>query len=269
MTRSQTQAISQLHPNEEIVRALHSIQHLLVQHQLQWHDIGRNPDCQFTSFIHAAEKTVPDHDAIMRVRRAVKSWLFAHQPSFVESTTEWQDQVKAFGFGTELRKQGNEHSLRAMAVCFSNRINLIAVSTSGHHIEQYNPPDNIQHQKEIWLLYMKLEHTRHYLSTTKIQNLAPTIPPPPPPTTRGANGTSARARRATGSTEPINDPAMAVGSSSRVAVSVPVMQTPSESQGASQDSQPISHSEDIFANIHLVQGDFVHRLIQNGALKFL
>ena len=97
--------------------------------------------------------------------------------------------------------------------------------------------------------------------------MALSIPPPPPPTTRGANGNSARARRATGSSEPINDAALAVGASSRVADSLPAMQTPSVSQGASQDSQPII--EDIFANIHHVQGDFVHRLIQNGALKFL
>jgi len=229
---------------------------LLVQHQLQWHDIGRNPDCQFASFLHAAEETVPDHDAIMRVRRAVKSWLFAHKPSYVESTTAWQDQNKAFGFATEQRKQGNEYSLRAMASCFSTRINLITVSTSGHHIQEYFPLDNIQHKKEIWLLYMNFEHTRHYLSTTKIQNLVPTIPPPPPPTTRAENGTSARARPATGSTEPIDDPAQAVGSSSRVAVSAPARQTSSALQGESQNSQPISNSEDIFANINYVEGDF-------------
>ena len=142
-------------------------------------------------------------------------------------------------------------------------------NSSGHHIQEYCPPDNIQPTKEIWLICMHFVHTRHYLSTTKIQNLAPTIPPLSTPTLRGANGTSARARRATGSTEPINDLAQAVGSSSRVTVSVRARQTPSALQGASQDSQPISISEDIFANIHYVQGDFVHRLIQNGALKFL
>jgi hypothetical protein len=112
---------------------------------------------------------------------------------------------------------------------------------------------------------MDLENTCHYLST--IQEMALSIPPPPPPTTRGVNGNSGRVRRTTGSLEPINDPALEVGSRSRVADSVPVMETPSASQGASQDSEPIF--EDIFENIHHVQNDFVHRLIQNGALKFL
>ena len=93
------------------------------------------------------------------------------------------------------------------------------------------------------------------------------IPPPPPSTTREANGNSARSRRATGFSEPINDPARTVGSSSRAVHSVPEMQTPNTPQGASQDSQPII--EDIFENIQHVQGDFVYRLIQNGALKFL
>ena len=93
------------------------------------------------------------------------------------------------------------------------------------------------------------------------------IPPPPPPTRRGANGNPARFRRATGSSESINDPDLSVGSSSRVYDSVPVRQTPRATQGAFQDSQPII--EDIFANINHVQGDFVRRLIQNGALKFL
>jgi hypothetical protein len=40
------------------------------------------------------------------------------------------------------------------------------------------------------------------------------------------------------------------------------MQTPSASQGASQDSQ--AFIEDIFADINHVQGDFVHR--QNSTL---
>ena len=48
---------------------------------------------------------------------------------------------------------------------------------------------------------------------------------------------------------------------------VPSAQTPSNSQGTSQDPQTIS--EDIFANIQNVQGGFVHRLIQNGALNFI
>ena len=117
--------------------------------------------------------------------------------------------------------------------------------TTGHHIKQYNPPENIQHLQEVWLIYMDLENTRHFLSTTP--DTALSIPPPPPSTTRSVHGNSARSRRATGSSEPINDPAMEVGSSSRVADSVPEMQTSSASQGVSQEAQPIT--EDIFANI--------------------
>jgi hypothetical protein len=202
----------------------------------------------------------------MAFRKACKNWLLAHPPPLVVSATDWRHQIMSFGFGeTKIRKQGNEHSLRGLAGAFSTRINVIVVTTSGHHIQQYNPPENIQHLQELWLIYMDLENTRHYLST--IPDMALSIPPPPPPTRRGANGNPARSRRATGSSESINDPALAVGSSSRVVDSVPARQTPSATQGASQDSQPII--EDIFANINHVQGDFVHRLIQNGALKFL
>ena len=144
-----SQAILQLHPNEEIARALHSILPLLAQHQLQWHDFGRNPDCQFSIFLHASQGTVPDLEVIMEVRRAVRNWLYVHPPPFVESESTWIDQNKAFDFATEQRKQGNQHSLRAMPSCFSTRINLITVSTSGHHIQEYVPSDNIQHKKEI------------------------------------------------------------------------------------------------------------------------
>jgi hypothetical protein len=87
-TRSQHQAIFQLQSNEEIAYALHSTQHLLAQHQLQWHDLARNPDCQFASFIHASEEQVPDHEGIIQVRRSVRNCLFPHQPSFVDSVTE-------------------------------------------------------------------------------------------------------------------------------------------------------------------------------------
>jgi hypothetical protein len=161
----------------------------------------------------------------------------------------------AFGFATELRKQGNEHSLCAMAACFTTRINLITVSTSGHHIQEYCPPGNIQPTKEIWMLYMNLEHTRHYLSTTKIYNLAPTLPPFSTPSRRGANGSVAGTRRATSSTELPNGHTPAVRSSSRVAASVPAALNPIGSQEVSQVSQPIT--EDIFENIQHVQGDFV------------
>jgi hypothetical protein len=72
----------------------------------------------------------------------------------------------------------------------------------------------------------------------------------------------------TNSTELTNDQTTtAVGSSSRVAVSVPAALNPIVSQEASQVSSPIT--EDIFENIQHVQGDFVDCLIQNGALKFL
>jgi hypothetical protein len=219
LTRSVSQVISQLHPNEDIARALHSILPLLTQHQLQWHDFGRNPDCQFVSFIHSSEEKVPEHEQIMQVRRAVRSWLLSHQLSLVDSATEWRDKVKAFGFATELRRQGNEHSLCTMAACFTTRINLITVSTSGHHIQEYC--DNIQTTKEIWILYMNLEHTHHYLSTTKIHNLVPTLPPFSTPSRRGANGSLAGTRRATSSTELPNGHTPAVRSSSRVSASVP------------------------------------------------
>jgi hypothetical protein len=37
LTRAQSQAILQLHPNKEIASALHPVLPLLAQHQLQWH----------------------------------------------------------------------------------------------------------------------------------------------------------------------------------------------------------------------------------------
>jgi hypothetical protein len=51
--------------------------------------------------------------------------------------------------------------------------------------------------------------------------------------------------------------------------------TPLQSSGRRQPTclkarrEPISISEDIFENIHYVEGDFVHCLIQYGALKFI
>ena len=151
-TRSTTQAILRLHPNEEIAHALHSIQPLLDQHKLH-----------------------------MAFRKACKNWLLAHPPPLVVSATDWRHQIMSFGFGeTKIRKQGNEHSLRGLAGAFSTRINVIVVTTSGHHIQQYNPPENIQHLQELWLIYMDLENTRHYLST--IPDMTLSIPPPPPPT---------------------------------------------------------------------------------------
>jgi hypothetical protein len=156
-----------------------------------------------------------------------------------------------FGYGdTKFRKQGNEHSLCGLSGAFSTRINVIVVTTSGHHIQQYNPPVNIQYPQELWLIYMDLENTCHYLSTIPLPDMDLSIPPPPPTTKRGANGHQTRSRRVTCSSESINDPALPVGSSSRVTDSVPARQTPRATQGASQDSQPIM--EDIFANINHV-----------------
>ena len=80
---------------------------------------------------------------------------------------------------------------------FTTRINVIIVTTSGHHIDHYNLPENIPHSEDVWLIYLDLEDTRHYLSTTKILNTVPRIPPS---TTRDANGNTARIRRVTGST---------------------------------------------------------------------
>ena len=178
-TRSRTRAILQLHPNEEITHALHSIQPLLAQHQLQWHDYGRSPDCQFTSFIHASKKTIPALEEIMEVRRACRNWLFVNPPSSGESESEWQNSLN----GT--RKQGDEHSMRGLAGAFATRINLIIVRSSEHFLRKYNPPANIPHSEEIWKIYLDFAHTRHYLSTTKILNGVPSIPLP---NTRSANG---------------------------------------------------------------------------------
>ena len=198
-TRSRTHATLPSNPNEEIAHALHSIHDLLAQLELVWHDHGRHPDC---SFIHATKKTVPGLEVIMKVRRACKNWLFAHPPPLVESASSWQDRVRAFGFNNE-RKKGDEHTFRGLAGAFATRINVITVTTSGHRIDHYNPPENMPHSEDIWLIYLDLEHTRHYLSTTKILNTAPRIPPS---TTRGANGNTVRIRRVTGST--IKDPTL-------------------------------------------------------------
>ena len=88
--------------------------------------------------------------------------------------------------------------MRGLAGAFATRINLIIVRTSGHRIMEYNPPENIQHKVEVWLIYLDLEHTRRYLSTTKILSTAPQIPPP---AVSVANGNTARIRRVTGSTK--------------------------------------------------------------------
>ena len=92
--------------------------------------------------------------------------------------------------------------MRGLAGAFAIRINLIILQPLEHSLRQYNPPANIPHPEEIWMIYLDFAHTRHYLSTTKIPNGVPSIPLP---NTRNANGNSARTRRATSSTELIND----------------------------------------------------------------
>ncbi len=93
-------------------------------------------------------------EEIMGFRKACKNWLLAHPPPLVEWVTDWRDQIMTFGYGdSKIRKQGHEHSLCGLAGAFSTRINVIVVTTSGHHIQQYNPPENIQHPQELWLIY--------------------------------------------------------------------------------------------------------------------
>ena len=199
----------------------------------------------------------------MTVRRGCKNWLLVHPSPLVGSITDWRDRLKPFGFGNEKRKQGDEHSLRGLAGAFATSINVIIVTTSGHHTVQYYPPDR-PHSQVIWLIYLDLEHNRHYLSTTQNLNTTRRIITP---STGGGIGISTGTRRATGSPEPTNDPTPAVVSNPRIPVPVLSTQTSSNSQGTSYDPETIS--EDIFANMQYVQVDFVHYLIQNGALNFI
>ncbi len=86
----------------------------------------------------------------MGFRKVCKNWLLVHPSPLVESVTDWRDQIMSFGYSnSKIRKQGNEHSLCSLAGVFSTRINVIVVTTSGHHIQQYNPPENIQHPQEL------------------------------------------------------------------------------------------------------------------------
>ena len=223
------------------------------------HDHGRHPDCQFTSFIHATKKTVPGLDDIMWVRRGCKNWLLNNPSPLVESDTDWRDQIKVFGFTKKERKQGNEHSLCGLTGAFAPSINVIIVTTSGHRTVHYNPPNNrpYSHNPDIHffeksvtvisLIYVVLEHTRQYLSTTQNPNTAPRIITP---STGGTSGISAGTRRATVSTELTNDPTPPVVSSPQIPVPALSVETSSNSQGISQDPQTVS--EDIFANIQYV-----------------
>jgi hypothetical protein len=60
-------------------------------------------------------------------------------------------------FGNERKKQGDEHSFRGLGGAFTTRINVIIVTTSGYHTEQYTPPNNRPHSEEIWLIHLHLE----------------------------------------------------------------------------------------------------------------
>ena len=151
-TKSKTQATSPSHPNEEIAHALHSVQDLLAELKLVWHDHGRQPDCQFTSFIHATKKTVPGLDDIMAVRKACKNLLYANPPPLVASLSDWRDSIKAIGFNNSGRKQDDEHTLRALAGAFATRINVIIVTSSGHHTVQYNPPAKTPHREVSYMV---------------------------------------------------------------------------------------------------------------------
>ncbi len=98
-------------------------------------------------FIHATKRTFPRLGEILRVGRVYKNWLITHPPSLVTSITEWQDSVNPFGFNNHKRKEGDEHSLLVLPGAFTTRINVIIVRTSGHLIEQYNPPVHLPHSE--------------------------------------------------------------------------------------------------------------------------
>ena len=198
-TRSQTRETWPSHSNKHTDAALNLIHHILDAHDLIWHDKGRDPDCQFASFIHSKEKKEPAETLIQECRRNCRDWLLNHPPPVTEFTkTDWQDRVKRYGFAMAGRKRGDEHSLRGLAGAYATRINVIIVnSPSSHRTEKYDPPPTIPHTDEIWLIYLGLPHTRHYLSTTKIGHTGPELTLAP---AGEAAGNATEIRRATGST---------------------------------------------------------------------
>ena len=147
LTRSRSKATGPAHQNKLIDDALQSIRPLLAGKHLEWHDKGRHPDCQFTSFIHATQKIVPELKQILDTRRKCRDWLFRNPPASVVSLSDWRDNVKSFGI-SDKRKQGDEHSLRGLAGAYGTRINVIIVETSSHRIQTYNP-ENKPHESEI------------------------------------------------------------------------------------------------------------------------
>ncbi len=96
----------------------------------------------------------PRYGGNYELQKCVQNWLIAHPPPLVESRSDWRNQIMLFGYrDPNFRKQGNDHSLYGLAGAFSTRINVIVVTTSGHHIQEYNPPENIQHTQALWLIY--------------------------------------------------------------------------------------------------------------------
>jgi hypothetical protein len=175
--------------------------------------------------------------------------------------TEWQDIVMRLGYADAKRKRGNEHSLRGLAGAYETGINVIIVSQTSNSTVQYNPPPNIPHTDEIWLIYLSLPHTGHYLSTTKIGLTRHELT-----SARDgeAAGNAAEIRRASGSMESPYDLALEAISGPRILISTPTLGV---SQGTPQVF--VSANIEIFANIQHVPGDFVHRLYQHGAFMFI
>ena len=165
LTRSLSKATGPAHSNKRIDDALQSIRSLLAEKHLAWHDTGRHPDCQFTSFIHSTQKIEPDLKQILDTRRKCRDWLFRNPPESVVSPSEWRDSVKSFGI-SDNRKQGDENSLRGLAGAYGIPINVIIVGASSHHTKTYNP-ENKPLDNEIWLIYLDLPNMRHYMSTLK------------------------------------------------------------------------------------------------------
>ena len=133
---------------------------------------------------------------------------------------------------------------------------------SGPKRGKENGKEKKLHRADLWLIYLGLPHTRHYLSTTKIGHTGPELTLAP---AGEAAGNAAEIRRVTGSTESFNDLAPEARSSPRIPAHI---STPT--QGSSQGTPQVSVPANIetFANIQHVPGDFVHRLYQNGAFKF-
>jgi hypothetical protein len=158
-------------------------------------------------------------------------------------------------------KRGNEHSLRGLTGAHETRINVIIVTSSSNNTVQYNLPLNIPHTDEIWLIYLSLPHTYHYLSTTKIGLTGHEL------TVARAGesaGNTTETQRVSGPTESFHDLALEAISSPRM--SVPIS-TPT--LGISQGTPQVfaSSNINIFSNIQHVPGDFVHHLYQHGSFQ--